>query len=126
MKEREATSILSQPPFEVPRVSNPMDGFVLDDLVERRRGRVPVESLELETSAVQQGPEKVGYFRLPLRPLGMLLEPLEQLAPCVDQRREPLRRRVETAFEEGRPGGRDRVEDRSVSGAGPGIRLMAT
>jgi hypothetical protein len=109
MKEREATSILSHPPFEVPRVSNPMDGFVLDDLVEHRRGRVSVESLELETSAVQQGLEEVGYFHLPLGPLGMLLEPLEQLAPCVDQRREPRRRSVETGFEEGRPGGRDRV-----------------
>jgi hypothetical protein len=38
----------------------------------------------------------------------MLLETLEELAPRVDQRREPLRRRIETAVEKGRLRGRDR------------------
>ena len=107
MEEGEAPPIRRQPPPQVGPAGDLVHRLVGDQLLQHRRGRLPVDAPQLQEAAVEPRPQQVaqvGVERLQRR-LGAQV--VQQLPAHGDQRRGAARRHVDAAqqFLPGRVGG---------------------
>ena len=89
MKERKAAPVGLQPAPQVGPVLDRMHRLVPDDLLQQRRGRAPVDLLQIEESGVEPRREQVAEVAVHGAKPGMLAQDLQQIAAHRDDRGRP-------------------------------------
>ena len=99
MEEGEAAAVGGESAPQIVPAGDLVDGFVLDQLLERDRGGIPVDPLEREEAAVEPRAEQVLQVRIDAAPLRPYLELAEHFTPHRNQRGRPAGCRIEPAEE---------------------------